>query len=133
MNRIKVRVWSIEDNKYLSSDSWMWHYDDLYLENVNELFNENPQYIWEQRTWLKDKNGKLIREGDIIQYKEHSWILLSDFIGKVVYDKWGFWFISQRYDFIMQFSWFDELEHDILPYIEVIWNVRENKDLLNKD
>lgn len=79
-DRFKIRVWDKVFNRYWTDEeikenaTWLLFPDNDNINNV-EI---------EQRTGLKDKNGKLIYEGDIV--KIHS------ITGIVVRDEYGFLF-----------------------------------------
>ena len=85
---------------------------------------------------LKDKNGKEIYEGDIVEYTQHRAYNLGGFKAKVVYDneRACFGYIKEKpfiSNFINSFTETDELKYDLLNYLEVIGNIHKNSDLLS--
>lgn len=113
MNReIKFRAWDLTDNKwfYSSSDPLKKFNDD------NWTGHEDGELIWQQYTGLKDKNGKEIYEGDILQ--------LDEIIGSVIYDDGAFQMIlddSAGRSVLLQ---------DRTKRFEVIGNIYENPNLI---
>lgn len=77
-SRFKFRAWSIEEKKYYL-DVENTYADDYRncsfvpnTQKIDEHYNfggilDDPGYIVEQCTGLKDKNGRLVFEGDIVK------------------------------------------------------------------
>lgn len=61
MREIKFRIWGIQEKKY-----FQWDEVKLWQGLGFVLSGENNNYIHEQYTGLKDKEGKEIYEGDIV-------------------------------------------------------------------
>ena len=115
-DRFKFRFWN---NKNMI-------YDDIpHLE----LYNSDD-YIWQQCTGLKDKNGKLIYEGDICKLWSDEW----ESIKEVIYKDCSFHFRkpnSMQADSPLYCYAIDYLGHFKHINIEIIGSIYENKDLLN--
>jgi uncharacterized phage protein (TIGR01671 family) len=118
MNReIKFRTY------YQVSKRFLYHIDikdfSYIIDNIN--FDEYPSF--QQYTGLKDKTGKEIYEGDILKYKQHLFNIVPEkFPIKIKEVKWleceGKWNVYETRA--------GESE------IEVIGNIYENPELLNK-
>ena len=116
---------------------------DSYLDYLYEKFNVDEGYIWldgilEQCTGAKDKNGKLIYEGDILEVMVPSFMAQN---GKLIYKgdvehgdcryvvRWtetgcGFFGYTTMYELITLNAYF--MENSI-----IIGNIHENPELLN--
>ena len=121
-DRFKFRVWDNEKNRM--DDDLYYEPGDLQVACINEVFKEyldDKRYIVEQCTGLKDKNGKLIYEGDLIKSPSNSHLL------KVVWENGAWQTIEYR----------KGGKHEQLLYclvrcygVDLVSNIHENKDLL---
>lgn len=128
--RFKFRFWD-EDRKEFANWLGDWH------DTINEFFEwYDGIYVIEQCTGLKDKNGKLIYEGDIVKAFLPDYLNKNfEFIGAIVWDI-DRWQIYRPY-FGIVFDLYDaycdkDTGHD-KNTIEVIGNIHENKELLRGD
>ena len=135
MKELKFRAWHTKLCKYLKNNEFyidpngsvyseFESYDDKiintkYIENFSIDDFDEEYIIREQYTGLKDKNGKEIYEGDIVEY---DWYVRNDKAyrvkEKVVFDDMGARLGNDR---IRNCS-----------NVEVIGNIHENSDLLEK-
>lgn len=127
-DRFKFRVWSPRKKKYLSFEEYHYQFIDddgeLFLYPEAENFGGDFGYgdeIVEQCTGLKDKNGKLVFEGDIIFINGEKWrVIWSD-------EDCAFFFSNLKEVYHQPiFPDFYEMASDF----EVIGNIHENAELL---
>ena len=143
-DRLKIRVWDKYFNRYWSDEEvkrnvqWLLYPDNDNIENV----------VIEQCTGLRDKNGKLIYEGDIIvisnEYpfydcKNTDGEPVLNYIGivKWIYNCWQYEYqcvnpkksgISNGINNLLNEFGFDD---DEFSDFEIIGNIHENPELLN--
>lgn len=96
------------------------------------LDSNEDDLVFEQCTGLKDKNGKLIYEGDVIRKGNHRFVIKYDFDGFTACDKEKRQIsIYGLFTFKICSCGFPEKETE--NTIEVIGNIHENKDLLEQE
>lgn len=134
-DKFLYRVWDKENNRYIQNCHIT--YNDGTYTQVSTRAIPGGMYqsyivgeyntfdvIIEQCTGLKDFNGKLIYEGDILRPKSNS-------IKKVVvYEDGSYWAqdVIYYHDKCHIFQrWINECEY------EIVGNINENKELLNED
>ena len=117
---IKFRVYNLRDNKM--------HYDITGFEFCNGdmtgVFIDGVFFLKEevfimQYTGLKDKTGKEIYEGDIVEYDDYLWT--------IEYSKEDGAFTLNSYDILENFINTDA------KWVEVIGNIYENPNLLQEE
>lgn len=122
-DRFKFRVWSEEDCGYMESiDIFRLTHSGKLVFNNDSLNREpecNPKrYICEQCTGLKDKNSRLIYEGDIVKDDE-------GFVGLIKYDE-----VCAMFKIEFVYSAPSNFEDDMSWELEVIGNIHENHELM---
>ena len=109
MREIKFRAYSHRAKK-------MYQWEDLTNEEIGDMLR-NPQEEIMQYTGLKDKNGKEIYEGDILDIGNNAVVEFFDGKFHPVYDG----------------GKSEAMEDEFKSYkCEIIGNIYENKDLLTK-
>lgn len=118
-DRFKFRIWDNEFKKYRTG---------LGINNGLVCTYNDDTCVLEQCTGLKDKNGKLIYEGDIIVKSDVSAIGYSRTrVCKVHWhNDWLSWAITTQYGDTYELSEFEPKQY------EIIGNIHENLDLLGE-
>ena len=137
---IKFRIWDKKNNCFFRNkyEAYEWELEellinmnwDLMLREINQISHESifpDRFIKLQYTWLLDKNGKEIYEGDILS--NCCCNKKCDF-----HIQWKVIFNPRRgYQYIMIESedwegWFNLYYSE---EFEVVWNIYENPELLS--
>lgn len=127
--RFKFRAWNKRDKKMIYNaedvyDGSLSGWCGVDKENNNDgwisCFGEylgRDEYVIMQSTGLKDKNGKLIFEGDILQHPQLPHKVVVEWF------QCGFWLNGYQ-------NGAKRNLHDACKFYEVIGNIYENKELL---
>lgn len=105
-DRFKFRVWWKKENRYRI---------DTHIIPIGHLtdFANSDEYVIEQCTGLKDKNGSLIYEGDRIFDGDYFW--------QVKWDNYNAqWILSDP-------EGYETLTEPDAKYLEIIGNIHETK------
>ena len=131
MREIKFRAWHKEKNimVYDNEDDTYGYWDGCCNSNVgmvNTVLNSKwySQYEFMQYTGLKDKNGKEIYEGDIIQYEDiHK--------GVVEYsEKYAQYVLNQTGQVVDEYEPLGDYNMEVF---EIIGNIYDNPDLFKEE
>ena len=142
-DRLKWRMWSTHAGRYFDENN------DAMLENVFECMKQQICYdcqnpvlrkiydriaynhiadgmVFEQCTGLKDKNGKLIYEGNIVKDD-------IGLVAPVCFDEVNAMFYIDRYIGVYNYPFAYFYHYDSETELEVIGNIHENADLLENE
>lgn len=121
MRELKFRAWWKDTKRFLDGDEWYMTCSGAKHLHYSVMPYSDDDFIIEQYTGLKDKNGKEIYEGDIVEYT-------ACYYGN-----------EKRHRKVVEWSEWDSDDfgephnigyRDLSEYMKVIGNIHENADLL---
>lgn len=117
-DRFKFRVWNDMQKCYSMDDHYIS--EDGFMNTVGD-------YVLEQCTGLKDKNGKLIYENDLIKCPSGIYRIAVDDFGlwTAIYNNNPFEGVGEWSDMVKEYAFNQENVE-----LEVLGNIHENADLL---
>ena len=148
-DRFKFRLWNKVKNGFVKDFFITQNNGVLITDEIGKTYiNDNDNYIIMQCTGLKDKNGKLIYEGDIVKITKEDWQKdLYSLIYLVCWDRtqWQLGLLKwqrpkaqrnrrsdRQFPFKDIVSFADYTPNKFFAQCEVIGNVYENFELLEE-
>ena len=108
---------------HISADGRLYEVSNYDGEEVCQVHDMTDYYVIERCTGLKDKNGRLIYEGDVVSF---SWQLKDNEVCKIVWDKihCSFACVDIKTGAIF-ITWYSVFENGQSPRCEIIGNIHE--------
>lgn len=121
-DRFKFRAWDTEEDRYVSDDDICYDTGGTWDSVYDLLKVANQFYIYEQCTGLKDKNGKLIYEGDVVNCSFNGKANTVETFSKKLFQ--GKHLVGFFEYYFSPFNYVNASD------VEVIGNIHENPELL---
>ena len=135
-DRFKFRVFDYDDNKMHDVIEIMYREDNTVVEWLNSEDKKRSAFIGEvptvQCTGLKDKNGKLIYEGDIVDIWKMAGNIHKRMVVKWYQPQCSFRLFDLSAMGATPQKMVDKRSLGAVTTIEVIGNIYENKELIEE-
>lgn len=133
MRTIKFRAWEKQKLQWVDifDVTCFWDILSVWYSHLWEPWTIlNDKVILMQFTWLLDKNGKDVYEGDILYYP-----VISKYPLQVIFIDWWFMLTWKHFSFWCKEE--KEIREDVYFWWyewmrEIIWNIYENPELLKQ-
>ena len=135
MDRFKFRVWSQKYKMYLKDQDYPVGHSIFYISQNGEIIesydgknsHDDPDFVVEQCTGLKDRHGNLIYEGDICGNAIYP--RSKHFFKKIIYRDGGFGWDAGSHPRDTDFIGFAGHANfkELMKNIEIIGNIHEVK------
>lgn len=130
MDRFKFRVWDSSANAYVPRSQFILLSDGTLIQEIG-----GEEVIWESTqpefcTGIKDKNGKLIYENDLIKCPNGIYRIAVDDFGlrTAIYNNNPFEDVVEWSDIVKEYA----LNQENVK-LEILGNIHENADLLGEE
>lgn len=138
-DRFKFRVWDKGNKRYQGTQDWQPYLDtdgDVCFINTDDVRNYPPEnyFIIEQCTGLKDKNGKLIYEGDVVRFEivDNDSVLGKTFerICEICFGKgdYSYSFVCKNDAYYHGYALLSSILCQEIESIEIIGNIHEQAE-----
>lgn len=133
----KYRAWDVHKKKMFTNNQLIVWNGNIYANDSSKLNVDNlkgwsidEKYLM-QFTGLKDKNGKEVFEGDIVRFFDDYGDFVEAYTTPVVFIDWLGAYGVEWNGLKSTFEEINEYYNEV-KYIEVLGNIYENPELLEK-
>lgn len=125
-DRLKFRFWDTKTENIITMNERLMYTGRNFNLDLGNMIYASKRFVTMQCTGLKDKNGKLIYEGDIVKVPD-NWDMFGMMAGekREVYFKEGGFRLKPNYQGVGIGYWLEDAKE-----FEIIGNIYQNSELL---